>query len=236
MKLRTRVILQLAALCVALAANGFAADNAYLYIVNGAPGRDVATNLNPGFPVDILINGVCQSHGLAYDSTDGPLSFAAGTYTVQISEANTLAPCTNAAIIDSTVTLTSGDSTSAVISVSTGQPTLLQFSDALSAISAGDARFVFANAADAAELQVTLTQTGVTNPKTFTMTANSGAEATLTVADGSYSVQVVASGSTTVLATESVTLASQSAIFVYATGESSNSSIGLVNKTVLDVF
>jgi hypothetical protein len=50
MKLRTRVVLQLAALCFVLAAYGFAADDAYLYIVHGIPGRDISDNLNPGFP------------------------------------------------------------------------------------------------------------------------------------------------------------------------------------------
>jgi hypothetical protein len=49
MRLRTRVVLQLAALCFVLAAYSFAADNAYLYIVNGTPGRDIADNLNPVF-------------------------------------------------------------------------------------------------------------------------------------------------------------------------------------------
>jgi hypothetical protein len=40
MKLRARVVLQLAALCFVLAAYGFAADDDYLYIVHGIPGRD----------------------------------------------------------------------------------------------------------------------------------------------------------------------------------------------------
>ena len=57
MKLRTRVVLQLAALCFVLAAYGIAADDAYLYIVHGIPGRDISDNLNPGFPVDVLIAG-----------------------------------------------------------------------------------------------------------------------------------------------------------------------------------
>ena len=64
MKLRTRVVLQLAALCFVLAAYGFAADNdnAHLYIVNGVPGRDISKTLNPGYPIDVLVNGEsCQS-------------------------------------------------------------------------------------------------------------------------------------------------------------------------------
>ncbi len=105
MKRRTRVFLQLASscltLCLALSASSFAAsnNNAYLYIVHGIPGRDVADNLNPGLPIDVLIDGKCPVHGLTFGSTSGPLTIAAGTYDVQISTANTLAPCTNPELI-----------------------------------------------------------------------------------------------------------------------------------------
>jgi hypothetical protein len=236
MKLGTRVVLQLATLCFVLGASGFAADNAYLYIVQGIPGRDIAANVNPGFPVDVLISGVCQFRGLAFGTIDGPLSFAAGTYDVQISDANTLAPCTNSPLIDSEVTLTGGASVSAVPAVSAGQPTLLQFTDTLTSVPAGYARFVFAHAADAAGLQATLTQVGVIKPKTYTVTASPGGETAILVPADTYLVQVVLTGSTTVLATEQIILAGQSAALTYAAGEAANNSIGLVNKTVQLVF
>ena len=51
MKLHTRVVLQLAALSLALGASALAQNSAYLYVVHGIPGRDVATNLNPGLPI-----------------------------------------------------------------------------------------------------------------------------------------------------------------------------------------
>jgi len=236
MKHRTRVVLQLAAICFVLAASGFAADDAYLYIVHGIPGRDIAATLNPGYPVDVLISGVCQSRGLAFGSTDGPLSFSPGTYEVQISEANTLAPCTNTPIIDSQVTLSGGTSVSAVAAVSTAQPTLLLFTEGLWKVTAGDARFILHHAADAAGLQATLTQVGVTKPKTFTVTADPGQEGTIAVPADTYLVQVVLTGSTTVLASETIILASQSVGFTYAAGEAANNSVGLVNKTVQLVF
>jgi hypothetical protein len=236
MKHRTRVVLQLAAFCFVLAAHGFAADDAYLYVVNGIPGRDIAANFNPDFPVDILISGVCQSHGLAFGSTDGPLTFSPGTYEVQISEANTLAPCTNPSIIDSQVTLTGAASVSAVAAVSTGEATLLQFADSTSKVTAANARFVLSHAADAGELLATLTQVGVTNPKTFSVTADPEKEGTLTVPAGLYLVQVVVDGSATVLASETISLADQSATFTYAAGEAANSSVSLINKTVLGLF
>ena len=175
MKLRTRVVLQLAALCFVLAAYGFAADDAYLYIVHGIPGRDIADNLNPGFPIDVLIAGEsCIPRGLTFGNTSGPLSFSPGTYAVQISDANTLAPCTNPPILDSKVTLVGGASVSVVAAISSGQPTLLQFTDNLSPVTPGNARFVFVQASDAPARKATLTQLFVKNPKTFTVTASPG--------------------------------------------------------------
>jgi Domain of unknown function (DUF4397) len=237
MRLRTRVVLQLAALCFVLGAYGFAADNAYLYIVHGIPGRDIANNLNPGLPIDVLINGKsCLARGLAFGSTDGPFSFSAATYEVQISEANTLAPCTNAPIIDSQVTLTAGTSVSVVAAISGGEPTLLQLTDNLSPIAPGNARFVFAQAADAPALQATLTQLYVKNPETFTVTASPGTQQKIGVPDGTYLVEIAVAGSTTVLTSEQIDLAGQSATFTYAAGEAVNNSVGLINRTVRDVF
>jgi hypothetical protein len=236
MKLRTRVFAQLAALLLALGASAFA-DNAYLYIVHGIPGRDIANNLNPGFPVDILINGkLCPQRGVTFGNTAGPLTLAAGTYDVQISMANTLAPCTNPALIDSQVTLASGASVSAVAAISGGQPALVQFPDNLTPITPGDARFVFANSADAPALQVTLTQLFGKHPKTLTLTADPDSQNAVSVPIGTYLVQVVAVGSTTILASEEIFLADQSATLTYAAGEAANNSVGLVSRTVRDVF
>jgi len=237
MKLRTRVFTQLAALLLALGASAFAADNAYLYIVHGIPGRDIADNLNPGLPVDILVNGEsCLVRGLTFGNTAGPFTLSAGTYDVQISLANTLAPCTNAPTIASQVTLAAGASVSTVAAISGGQPTLLEFADNLSPVAPGNARFVFAQSADAPALQAKLTQLFVKHPKTFTVTANPGAQAAISVPADTYLVQVFAVGSTTVLASEQIFLADQSVTFTYAAGEAANNSVGLVNRAVRDVF
>jgi hypothetical protein len=235
MKLRSLAVLQLA-LWFALGASSFAANNAYLYLVHGIPGRDVADNLNPGFPIDILISGDCLVRGLTFGNTSGPLSFSAGTYDVQISDANSLAACTNPPVITSQVTLTSGASVSAVAALSGGQPNLLQFADNLSPVAPGNARFVFANAANAPALEATLTQVNVKNPKTFTLTADPDAQAIASVPAGTYLVQVVATGSATVLASEQIDLGDQSATFTYAAGEAANNSVGLINRVVRDVF
>src|SRR5208337_1808411 len=177
----------------------------------------------PGLPVDVLINGKsCLIRGLTFGNTSGPFTLAAGTYDVQISLANTLAPCTNAAVIDSQVTLTTGESVSAVAAISATQLTLLQFTDNLSPVAPGNGRFVLINSSDAPALQATLTQVGVKNPQTFTVSANPGAQAAIGVPAGNYLVQITAVGSTTVLTSEQIGLADQSVTLSYASGEALN--------------
>lgn len=123
-----------------------------------------------------------------------------------------------------------------VAAISGGEPTLLQFTDNLSPVAPGYARFVFVQSADAGALQATLTQLGVKDPKTFAITASPGNQQGINLPEGTYLVQVSASGSTTVLASEQIEMADQTASFTYAAGEESNSSVGLINRTVRDVF
>jgi len=237
MKLRTRVVLQLAALFLALGAPALADNTAYLYIVHGVPGRDIADNLNPGFPLDILVNGKsCLVRGLTFGNSSGPFTLAAGTYDVQISMANTLTPCTNPVVINAQVTLTAGENVSAIATINATQPVLLQFSDYLGPVSPGNGRFVLVNSADAPALQATLTQVGVKNPQTFTLSANPGAQTAMGVPAGEYVVQITAVGSTTVLTSQQINLADQSVTLSYTTGEELNNTVELVNRVIRDVF
>ncbi|MGA3087131.1 MAG: DUF4397 domain-containing protein [Terriglobales bacterium] len=237
MKQRTRVVLQLAALFLALGASALADSNAYLYIVHAIPGRDIADNLNPGLPVDVLINGKsCLVHGLTFANTSGPLTLAAGTYDVEISLANTLQPCTNATLAASQVTLTPGESLSAVAAITSTQPALLQFTDDLAPVVPGNARFVLVNSADAPALEATLTPVGVKNPPTFSGSADPNTQTAIPVPAGTYLVQITALGSTTVLTSVEIALTDQSVTLSYASGETVNNTIGLVNRTIRDVF
>jgi Domain of unknown function (DUF4397) len=237
MKLRTRVVMQLAALFLALSASALAQGNAYLYIVHGIPGRDIADNLNPGLPIDILINGKsCLVRGLTFGNSSGPFTLAAGTYDVQISLSNTLAPCTNAVLVDSQVTLMAGENLSAVATINSTQPVVLQLTDTLGPVNPGNGRYTLIDSADAPALQATLTQLGVKNPQTFTVSAEPGAETAIGVPAGEYLVQITAVGSSTVLTSENLDLADQSVTLSYATGEVLNNTVELVNRVIRDVF
>jgi len=237
MQLRTRVVMQLAALCLAVGASALAENNAYLYIVHAIPGRDIADNLNPGLPVDILFNGKsCLIRRLTFGNTSGPLPLAAGTYDVQISLSNTFEPCTNPAVIDAEVTLLPGQNISAVAAINSTQPVLLQFLDPLGPVAPGNGRFALVNSADAPGLQATLTRVGVKSPATFTIQASPGAQTAIGVPSGNYLVEITAVGSTTVLTSQEINLADQSVTLSYASGEELNNTVGLVNRVIRDVF
>jgi hypothetical protein len=85
-------------------------------------------------------------------------------------------------------------------------------------------------------LQATLTQLNVKNPKKFIVTVSPGKQQAISIPDGMYMVQVVAVGSSTLLASEQIGVADQSATFTYAAGEATNNVLGLVSKTVQGVF
>lgn len=235
MKNRIRCVLGLALLCAALTTAMSASENAYMYLVQGIPGRDYSTTTDPQFPVDVLINDEnCSVRGLTYGAIQGPLTFVPGTYDVKISVANSLAPCTNTPIVESMVTLDSGHTVSAVFGLNdSGTPALLTFTNNFSTVGANNARVLFALAADSASVQVILQNT--TTKKQYTYSVKSDALLIATLPSGSYTIEVN-QGTTTLVPSTAVDLFSQSASLFFATGETSNSTVNLEFKTVKDVI
>jgi hypothetical protein len=236
MKKTIRTTLVLALLCAAMSTAMLASDNAYLYLVQGIPGRDYSSTTDPQFPIDVLLNDeVCYEHGLAFGIvTAGPLTLAAGTYDVKVSVANSTAPCTNSPLVDSTITLVSGKNYSAVFELSnTGTPTLTTYANSLSNETANYGRILFAHAADASALTVTLQNT--TTQKTYTYSVNPGALLNESLPDGNYTI-VVTEGTTTVIPSTALDLSSQSVTLLFAVGEASNNTVNLVTKTIKNVI
>ena len=232
---RIRYTLALALLCAALTTAMSASENAYMYLVQGVPGRDYSATTDPQFPVDVLINDeTCNLRGLTYGAIQGPLTFVPGTYDVKISVANSLAPCSNAPIVDSSVTLESGKTVSAVFALNgSGAPALLTFTNNFSTIAANNARFLFALAADSSTVQVVFQNTTTKTQYTYSVKADALLVATLP--SGNYTVEIN-QGTTTLVPSTSVDLFSQSATLLFATGEASNNTVNLQIKTVKDVI
>lgn len=235
MKNCIRLTLALALLCAAMSTAALASENAYLYLVQGVPGLDYSTGADPQFPVDVLINNeICYVHGLAFGTIDGPLTLAPGSYDVKVSVANSLAPCSETPIVESTVTPTGGRNISAVFALdSTGAPSLTTFDNLFSEVPTGYARISFALAADSPAVQVILENT--TTHKLYTYTANPGALLNESLPAGSYTVEVN-EGTTTLIAAAPLTLYSQSVTLLFATGEASNNTVTLQTKTIRNVI
>jgi hypothetical protein len=232
----SRTALQLTVLCLAMTAASIAADNGYLYVVHGVPGRDVAATLNPGWPVDISFNDDgCSIKGLVFASTSGPLSLPPGKIEIKISVADTLTPCSNPPLIDTTIGLLAGKNATAVIALnSSGAPSVVTFADNLDTVTAGDGRLIFAHAADAPALQFTVTELGVKDPTTHTYTVNPGKEIMVNLPVGTYAVTTT-SGTTTI-SLGNLSVDNQAVNLVYIVGSAGNDSVGLINRLIRDVL
>jgi len=236
MKNRIVTTLALAILCTAMSTAALASnENAYLYLIHGIPGLDYATTEDPEFPVDVLINDeTCYVRGFGFGTITGPLTFAPGSYDIKISIANSLAPCTNSPIVDSTVTLNSGRNVSAVFALDqTGAASLSTFANSFGSVAAGNGRVLIAQAADGPAVQYVFQNTSTM--KKYTYTVNPDVELAELLPAGNYTVQIN-QGTTTLVASTPLTLYSQSVTLLYAVGEASNSSVDLVTKTVKSVI
>jgi hypothetical protein len=231
-----RMTFALALLCAALSTAMFASDeNAYLYFVQGIPGHDFSTSVDPQFPVDVLLNDeICYGHGLQYGSITGPLSLPPGTYDVKLSMANSMAPCTNTPLIDKTLTLAGGRNISAVATLGgDGTPTLATFANNFSSVAVNTGRLLFAEAADSPAVQLILENSST--KKLYTYVVNPGKLLDVSLPAGDYTLEVN-QGTTTLVPSTGVTLFSQSATLLYAIGEAGNDTVTLAIKTVRSVI
>jgi|SRR5579863_4107598 len=232
MKNCIRLTFALALLCAALSTASLASS---IFVVQGIPGRDFAAETDPAFPVDVLLNDeVCYVHGLAFGTISGPLTFLPGTYNIKVSIANTLAPCSESPMIDSSVTLEKHQDLSAVITLDAqGKPALLTFVNNLTPVAAGMSRVLFAQSADAPALQLVLQDTKTM--KVYKFTVNPGALLNVTLPEGTYTAEIN-QGTTTLVTPTLVDLSSQSATLIYALGQASNNTVSLVTRTLKDVI
>jgi Domain of unknown function (DUF4397) len=232
---RIRITIALALVCAAMSTAVYASDSAYLYLVQGIPGRDYSSATDPEFPVDVLINdAVCYVRGLDYGTISGPLTLAPGSYDVKVSVANSLAPCSNPAIADNSVMLEPGKTVSAVLALnSSAAPTLTTFNENLTSVPVNDGRILFALAADSGAVQVILEN--LSTKKLYTYSVSPGQVLSQALPAGTYAVEINEGANTLVPATN-IVLSSQSAALLFATGKASNNTLNLETKIVKDVI
>jgi len=235
MKIHMRVVLSLFALYLSVGTLAFAADDAYLYIVHGIPGRDISASLDPSFPIDILLNDdVCVERGTTFGVVVGPLTLPAGQSDIKISPANSFVPCSNSPLVETNVALKAGDDVSAIAALDDkGHPTILTFVNDFKSVAENNARIALTNAADAPELQIILELVG--GRQKYTYNVNPGKTVVATLPSDPYNIEVESNG-TVLVPLQPLTLPSLSTTLVYAVGTASNGSVTLVTKTVKDVL
>jgi hypothetical protein len=171
---------------------------------------------------------------MAFGQTVGPLTFDPGTYNLKVSMANTLAPCSNSPLIDASVTLEPRIDVSVVFALTdAGTPTLLTFTNDFSPVGATRSRILFAQAANAAPVEVVLENTSTM--QVYTYTVSRGALLDVSLPAGDYTVEVK-QGATTLVAPTLAKLYSQSATLLYTTGQASNNTVTLETRIVRDVI
>jgi hypothetical protein len=232
MKNCIRATFVLALLCTALSTASFASS---MYIVQGIAGRNFATVSDPAFPVDILINDeACYARGIAFGTIVGPLTFLPGTYSVKVSIADSLAPCSNTPLIDTSVKIDAKTDVSAVLTLDADNtPTLLTFTNNLSPVTPNLSRVLFALGANSASVNVVFENTDTKKVSTFTVKA--GGFLDVNLAAGAYTV-AINEGTTQLVGPTTLFLSSQSVDLLYAVGQASNNTVVLEMKTLRDVI
>jgi hypothetical protein len=226
-----------AALCLALCGLSAAADDAFLYVVHGIPGRDLSPTANPGLPVDVLLNNdTCVYRGILFGANDGPLTLPAGTYDVKVSLADTLKPCSNTPVAESEVKLVAGSANTLVIALSNGVPALEAFVDDLSSVPSGQTRFRFAHAADAPAIRVTLTSVDASQPVKQTFNLNPGAHPALLLPRGTYQVVATLVGEKAPFLNETLIVPGRGVVQNYFVGLSTNFSVRLLTRDIGNAF
>ncbi|MGP0017593.1 MAG: DUF4397 domain-containing protein [Candidatus Sulfotelmatobacter sp.] len=223
------------ALALLFAAMSTGAHASSMYFVQGIAGRNYAAATDPAFPVDILLNDeVCYVHGLSFGSITGPLTFLPGTYNVKVSIADSLAPCSNAPLLEKSVTIDPKTDYSAVLTLNEdGTPTLLTFTNNLTPVAANTGRLLFALAANSPAVQVIVEDTAT--KKLYVYAVKPGALLDVTLPADGYTVEVN-QGTTTLVASTSLHLYSESVSLLYAIGQASNDTVVLETRTLRDVI
>lgn len=226
-----RVVTPFAFLCSLMLAGPSQAqsNDAYVYIANAVPGRNVSATTTPDFPIDISAGGACIVKGESFGEILGPFSLAAGSITFDVSMANTVSPCSNSTIYSATASLSPDANYFGVISLNSSNAVWAQlFGPNLSAIVPGWSRVMIANVT-AQNLTATLTSNTSLN-----LSVPAYGSVVQSVPIGMYAGTVTLGGTSTFEAgPASATLMSRDFYFWVLTGSAANNSVQIVGPRVI---
>jgi hypothetical protein len=220
------------------APSALAQSSASFVVVHGIPGRDVGASLDPALPVDVLVGGkYCLLQGLTFGSIAGPFDVPAGNYSVAISLANPIAPCSNSPVITANVALTAGEFGSIVAALSTsGAPSAEVYPVDVTPVGAGNQRFITAHAADAPEVTIDAVSTKDKEMLKFRLKPGKENES-IVPTRSAFEVTATPVGSKTVIGPVLVQAGGdQSVVLLYAVGNATSGSVTILSKSLPDVF
>lgn len=212
----------LSALAVLVAVPAGAQSNSDVYVLHGIP----------GVTVDVYVNGALTLDSFVPEDIAGPLSLPAGNYDIDIFAEATNAPATisersDAAVIDVTAPVPSGESVSIIAHVDAdGVPTLTAFVNDLSDTARDQGRVTIRHTAQAPAVDIIAAGAAVAP---FINLSN-GEEAVADLPVGDYPTGIAATGTVNELVPAPVTATAGENLVVYAIG-SLGSSFTLITQS-----
>ena len=217
-----------ASMLLFLGAPAFAQD-ASVRVVHGIPGQDIGPTVDPALPVDILVNdAICLLSGFTFGQISGPFSLPEGTYDVKVSLANTLDPCSNAAVIAAPVPIASGENATIIAHLTeAGAPTASKFVNDVTPSADGSARVIAHHTAAAPAVDINVAFGLPRNTATIPNASN-GAQASAELPVGSVNVGFAPAGTRTPLFVRTVRLRGDLTYVAYAVGSLTNDTFDLI--------
>lgn len=203
------------------------AGSATGYVIHGINGADLGAD--PGFPVDVSVNGDCALTELMFGDIAGPLKAKApASYDIEIGAANIDVPCSNdPVIVANGLPLLFGQTATVIAHLNeTGQPTASLFNNNVRELDDA-ARISVHHTAAAVPVDVI-----VEGVKTGTVTIEdlaNGEQAVTKVPPGTYQLTInVANTDVTVFGPETYHLKEERSYFAYAVGTPENDTFQLL--------
>lgn len=238
-KLSVMIVVLVALLAVLVTPAVASPGQAHIYVVHGITGKDLGLASND-LPVDIKVAGGCLLQGFKFGEIAGPVAVPAGSYRVEISLANSAAPCSNAPVIAETIIVGRSESVSVVAHLRVnGSITLTKFTNQVGFVG-GQTRLIARHTANAP--RVDIKATNVANPAiaaSFLNVANAQVQfggALATVPAGTYNVGIFAAGTTTQVFDADLPLAPGKVYLAFAVGSLANSTFQVLLKEIPAAF
>lgn len=209
------------------------AQNASVRVVHGIPGADVSPGLDPALPVDVLVNdAICLLDGFTFGSIAGPFTLPEGTYDIKISVANTLAPCSNDAVIAAPVPVAAGENVSIVAHLDeAGGLTATKFVNDVTPMGDGMARIIAHHLAAAPAVDVGIR--GGFPPMTLTVpNVTNGAQAAAPIRAGGLSISIAPAGAKKGIFSTILRTRPGLSYTVYAVGSLANGTFALLSEPI----